>query len=94
MDMWGVAIHTKHAGKKLLSKMIMMNEKLAIKQNYRYSFCYGSNFKTRRSLEKLGYQLIAQTDATQYEVDGVRYFSEIEEEQRYPSLWLKPLPST
>lgn len=92
-DIWGVAIEKNHMGKRLLGKMMQLNEQLAIEQNYKYSFCYGTNFKTQKSLQRLGYRPIAKADATKFLTEGIRIFSEVDEEQKYPSLWLKPLVS-
>ena len=46
MDLWLVCLKDEHQGKRLLHKMIKGNQILAKQKNFKYGFCYATNFKT------------------------------------------------
>lgn len=50
--------------------------------------------KTEAGLKKQSFQKIAQTNAAEFEVDGIRPFKAIEDHQKNTSLWLKRLDGT
>ena len=94
MDIWGVAIKDKHMGKQLLHKMMKINELFGFLKGYRYAFCYASNFKTGKALEKVSFEKISEFDASIFECDGTKYFEKIEHLSKHPSLWMKKIEPT
>jgi hypothetical protein len=70
MDIWGVAIKRTHFGKRILGKMMETNLKIAQEAGYPYAFCYATNFKTAKSLHRLKFRRIAETNARDFEAFG------------------------
>lgn len=66
LDIWGVAIKKQHMGKRLLHKMMHLNEELGLEAGYRYSFSYASNFKTGIGLKKQHFHKIAEANAKEF----------------------------
>lgn len=79
MDIWGCAIKREHQGRRLLRKMILANEYLGIMSGYQYSFSYTTNIKSSEHFRKLSYDNLSRSDARDFEIDGVKYFSMVEE---------------
>jgi hypothetical protein len=52
MDIWGVAIKKEHMGKRLLHKMMIVNENLGAAKGYKYAASFATNFKTGIALGK------------------------------------------
>ena len=91
MDIWGVALHQDYMGKRLLYQMMIANEVLGLQFGYKYTFCYCSNWKTTKALEKIDYELVSDVDAKQFVLHGQKYFQHLDPEHPYTSLWMKPL---
>jgi hypothetical protein len=91
MEIWGVAISKGHTGKRLLSKMVKENEELAKAKGFAFAFCYCSNVKTAVGVSKLDFEKVRECDSLSFEFNGAQPFSEIEEEHRYSSIWLKKI---
>lgn len=58
VDQWFYFIKEEYQGRGLLRKMVAASEYLAGLQNYQYSVCWASNYKTAKTMKKLGYLLI------------------------------------
>ena len=63
MDIWGVALHKDYMGKRLLYQMMIANEVLGLEFGYKYTFCYCTNWKTTKALEKIDYVLVSDVNA-------------------------------
>lgn len=66
MDIWGVAIKKAHMGRRLLHKMMHLNDILGSKVGFTHSFSYASNFKTGVALKKEGFVPISSIDASKF----------------------------
>ena len=62
MDIWGVAIKKEHMGKRILHRMMSLNEKLGA-EKYQYFFVYACNFKTGVACTKRKFEKISSIDA-------------------------------
>ena len=92
IDIWGVAIDKAYTGRKLLFKMMKINEDMARAKGITKGFCYAVNYKTTRALVKIDYKLAAEVDSSKVDVgDGVVPFKLIEDPHRLPSIWMKDL---
>ena len=79
IDIWGVAIDKAYTGRKLLFKMIKINEDMARAKGITKGFCYAVNFKTTRALVKIDYKMVADVDSSKVDVgDGVVLFKMVE----------------
>jgi hypothetical protein len=72
--------------------MMTKLEQVGAMKSYHYIFSWATNIGTAACYKRLGYQKISEVDVKDFAVDGVRYFRELEELQRYQSFWIKPLP--
>ena len=63
---------------------------MAALKNYPYLFSFASNVKAGMNLQKNLFQKISTLDLKEFEIDGVKYFESIEEDNRYASFYLLP----
>lgn len=91
VDLWMVAIKPQHRMKGLLRKMVEPMEHFSALQAYQYAVSWATNPRIAQSYDRLGYKKIAEADAREFEDAGIKYFKDIDDEQRHHSLWIKKL---
>ena len=89
VDHWGGVMKEAYLGHNLYHKLRSASVYAAHQANYRYAFGWTSNFKSAKTLRKLGYQEIAEYDVKLYEQAGKKIYSNIQEEQRISRFWFK-----
>lgn len=89
VDHWGGVMKESYLGQNFYHKLRSASVYAAHQANYRYAFGWTSNFKSAKTLRKLGYQEIVEYDVKNYEQGGKKIFANIEEEQRLSKFWFK-----
>lgn len=58
--------------------MMTKLEQVGAMNSYQYIFSWATNIGTAACYKRLGYQNISELDVKEFEVNGVRYFRELE----------------
>jgi hypothetical protein len=66
-----------YTGKRLINKLIVASDEAASKQNFDYSVCWATNFKTGRSMKRLNYTKISEMNVKEFIYKAVQYFEEV-----------------
>lgn len=70
--------------------MRKFHRSLPVFNKYQYFYSFASNFKSVQACKNANYQILATLDIKEFKIDGVKYFENIEEENRYVSIFLRP----
>ena len=62
--------------------MLVLNEQLARSKGFEYGLCSATNVRTASALARVGYEKVAEGDASVYELNGVKCFALVEKENK------------
>lgn len=89
VDHWGGVMKDEYLGQNFYHKLRSASVYAAHQANYRYAFGWTSNFKSAKTLKKLGYQEIVEYNVKHYEQEGKKIYWNIEAEQEVSRFWFK-----
>ena len=91
LEHWLYVMKQEYSGKGLMLKMAALSDHLAQEKGYQYSVSWASNFKTHIIFKQRGYRNVAEVNARKIQINGEKYFEDVQEEQNASIIWLKKL---